>query len=148
MPPAAPAADDAQAAARAAVARLLPPGTYRKFNPVVGSMIVVQLPGETMRCPIQRVVSPDAVVVKIDTVPMAKSHNFRFDTTVGVRRRLQDGRDVWEAQTDRDFLAEQARLVPAKKAVAPAPVVEVVKPKVKKSPKRKRVGKAKKGRAA
>lgn len=107
---------------------MVPPGTYRAFAPKVGEHLVVSLPGETMRVPVTRIVTSDAVLVKIDTTPMAKSHNFRLDDIVGVRRRIRDGRDVWEAQNDRDFLAEQATLVP--------PVAE--KPKVVAKKKAKR----------
>ena len=96
-------------------AHLPVPGAYQAFQPEVGGHIVVQLGGETMRCPVHKVVSDDAVLVKIDSVPMAKTHSFRFEDIVGVRRRVVNARDVWEAQSDRDFLAEQARLAEAAK---------------------------------
>lgn len=136
------------------IADLPRPGAYQTFEPKVGTLLVVQLPGETMRCPVHKIVSPDAVIVKIDSAPMAKSHQFRFDDMVGVRRRIRDGRDIWEAQTDRDFLAEQKRMMAPPKPVVAPPVVEAVKEKpvvkakvaVKKKPAGKRVGKGKKGR--
>lgn len=102
-------------------AKLVRPGTYSAFMPVIDTKLVVNLPGETMRCPVKKIVSPDAVLVTIDSVPMAKSHSFRLNDTVGVRRRLREGRDVWEAQTDRDFLAEQALLVKPVERVAKKP---------------------------
>lgn len=100
------------------------PGRHKAFAPKVDDYMVVQLPGESMRCVVERIVSPDAVIVRIVSVPMAKSHNFRFDQTVGVRRRVINGRDVWEGQNDREFLAEQAR-------INPTPVKEAAKTKAK-----------------
>ena len=133
--------------------RLPRPGAYRKFIPTVGTLVVVALPGETARVPVQKVVDDDTILIKLDTPPMAKTHNFRFNDVIGVRRRVKDGRDIWEAQTDRDFLNEQARLM---KVEEPEPAVEKVavgakapvKPKVKKKPAAKRVGKGAKRRAA
>jgi hypothetical protein len=149
--------------------QLLRPGVYTKYKPVVGSMLVVVLPGETMRVPIQTIIDSDTVIVKIDTVPMSRSHTFRINDHVGVRRRVQDNRDVWEAQKDREFLAEQARLIalsppppaPPKKvqvaAVVPPIVVPPIvvpptksakKPAPRKQAASKRIGKGKKRRAA
>ena len=128
---------EAERATRAAVASLPIPGAYQSFAPKVKDYLVVQLPGETMRVPVTRVISPDAVLVRLDAVPMAKSHNFRFEDTIGVRRRIRNGRDVWEAQNDREFLAEQARLTP------PAPQ-KIVGKKAAAKP----VTRGKKGRSA
>lgn len=86
-----------------------------KFIPQAGttdkpSYLVVQFPGESMRCPVQKVVDEDTVIIRIDSPPISRVHSFRFDEIVGVRRRSTAGRqDVWEAQTERDFLAEQKR---------------------------------------
>ena len=65
---------EAERATRAAVASLPIPGAYQSFAPKVKDYLVVQLPGETMRVPVTRVISPDAVLVRLDAVPMAKSH--------------------------------------------------------------------------
>jgi len=91
------------------VASLPRPGAYRAFVPKVDDKLVVSFPGEQIRVPIKKVVDDDTVLVHVDTVPMSKSHRFEFDKVYGVRRRIRDGRDVWEAQYERDFLAEQER---------------------------------------
>jgi hypothetical protein len=138
-----------QASDEAFVARLPRPGTYAKFKPAIGTHLVVQLPGETLRCPVQTVIDADTVIVKINVVPMAKSHTFRFGETVGVRRRVRNGHDVWEAQTDREFLAEQKRAAPPKPAPQATPKV-AAKATLKPAPKRpaatKRGAKAKRSR--
>ena len=87
------------------------PGTYQRYLPEMGSMLSVQFPGEVIRCTVKKIISPDAVLILVDSVPMAKSHTFEFDKMYGVRRRFQDGKDIWVAQKDDEFLAEQARLV-------------------------------------
>jgi hypothetical protein len=98
-------------AAEEALQAQIIPGTYRKFVPEIGTLLAVQFPGEVIRCPVRKVISPDSVLVFVDSVPMAKSHSFEFEKTYGVRRRVRDERDVWEAQKDQDFLNEQARLL-------------------------------------
>ena len=70
------------------------------------------LPGETMRCQVERVIDVDSVIVEISGMPMSKSHFFRKGDKSGVRRRVENGRDVWEAMDDRDFLAGRSPNVP------------------------------------
>lgn len=107
--------EEAVIAAERAVARQVTPGAYRSFVPKAGDHLVVQLPGERIRCPVERVIDTDTVIFRIDSPPMAKSHQFQFDRNYGARRRLQNGRDFWEAQYEREFLAEQSRIVEAEK---------------------------------
>ena len=102
-----------------ALSKQVIPGVYQRFMPAVGDYLVIQLPGETMRVLVKKIISPDAVLVHLDSVPMAKSHTFEFDKTYGARRRNKDGRDVWEAQKDREFLEEQARIVGAQETPKP-----------------------------
>lgn len=86
-----------------------------KFLPQAGtadkpSYLVVQFPGESMRCPVEKVIDDDTVFIRIASPPISRVHSFRFDEVVGVRRRATVGRqDIWEAQTERDFFAEQKR---------------------------------------
>lgn len=119
------------APARHPTASLPAPGIYQTFVPKEGEHLVVQFPGETIRCPVQKVVGDNAVLVKLDTPPMSRTHNFRHNDILGARRRIVNGRDVWEAQNDRDFLAEQARMTPARK-VAPVEVKKVAEKKTAK----------------
>jgi hypothetical protein len=138
----------AAAAAEAAIKRLPVVGGYRKFIPKIKDFLVISMPGETMRCPVEKVIDQNTVLFRVDSAPMAKAHNFGFDHIYGARRRVRDGRDVWEAQEERDFLREQKRIVEA--AVPPKAVkpVEALKPKVGKKPAAKRVGKGRKRRVA
>jgi hypothetical protein len=115
------------------------PEAGTKENP---KYLIVQFPGESTRCAVERVVDEDTAIIRIISPPISRVHSFRFDEIVGVRRRSVDGRqDVWEAQTERDFLAEQKRKhaaaedrkpKPAPQPKAPAkqvaPVTPVTKP--------------------
>src|SRR6185503_19207394 len=100
-----------QKAAEKALQAQIIPGSYQKFVPEIGTLLSVQFPGEVIRCPVKKVISSDAALIHVDSMPMAKSHTFEYDKTYGVRRRIKDGRDVWEAQKDREFLDEQARIL-------------------------------------
>lgn len=145
-----------------------------KFIPLAGtrekpSYLVVQFPGESMRCPIEKVINDDTVIIRIDSPPMSRIHSFRFDEVVGVRRRVSSRGETWEAQTERDFLAEQKRRhaeqsrpvqqkpvpvpeqkapEPKKAAAKPAPVVPAPAPKktVAKKPPAKKAAKRKAAR--
>ena len=74
------------------------------LRPKVGGHLVVHLPGEIMRCRVEKVIDANNVIIEIDGQPMAKSHHFRKGDVTGARRRRQDGMDVWEALEDRWFL--------------------------------------------
>jgi len=99
----------------------------RQFVPEIGSHLTVQLPGEVMRCRVDQVIDTDTVIVEIDSMPMAKTHLFRIGDKTGARRRSENGRDVWEALSDRDFLAGRSPNVPP----------EPEKPAARAKPKRK-----------
>lgn len=118
-----------------ALSKQIIPGAYQRFTPAVGSYVVVQMPGETMRVLVKKIISDDAILIYVDSVPMAKTHNFGFERTYGARRRSRNGRDVWEPQQDREFLAEQAHMMTAEEA-APKPrkrlPPEALKPAVRK----------------
>lgn len=96
-------------AAEQALSEQLIPGAYKKFIPEFDTVLVVTFPGETIRCPVKKVISTDAVLIHVSTPPMTKGHSFDFDKMYGARRRMRDGRDFWEAQKDQEFLAEQFR---------------------------------------
>lgn len=100
-------------AAERALREQLVPGTYHKFVPNVDTLLAVEFPGEVMRCPVKKVISPDSVLIHVDSVPMTKSHSFDFDKMYGARRRMRDGKDIWVAQKDKEFLEEQARILEA-----------------------------------
>ena len=121
------------------------------FVPTVGtgdkpSYLIVQFPGETMRVPVEKVINDDTVIVRVASPPISRMHSFRFDELVCVRRRLIP-REFWEAQTERDFMAEQKRLSDAAKAAAkPAP--QKAEPATPPEPAKRKVAPAKKPAAA
>lgn len=78
------------------------------FVPEIGGFLIVQFPGEVLRCQVNRVVSPTLCIVEITSVPMAKSHQYRKGDKPGVRMRMEYGKQVWEAVDDRDFLANRS----------------------------------------
>lgn len=90
----------------------------KDFVPEVDSFLTVQLPGEVMRCRVDRVIDDDTVIVEISSVPMSRQHLFRKGDKTGGRRRVENGRDVWEALEDRFFIKGLSPTVPPE----PAPV--------------------------
>lgn len=121
-----------------------------RFVPTLNGFVVVQFPGETMRCPVKKVIDDNTVLVHIDSPPVSRMHTFRFDEIVGVRRRVLNTREFWEAQTERDFLAEQQKLHAAahssrrRPVAAPPPPPPVPKPEPEKAkPKKAKVAKSK-----
>jgi hypothetical protein len=93
-----------------------------RFVPKVDSFLVVLLPGESIRCPVRRVFDEDTVIVEIDRPPISKMHTFAMNDHVGVRRKLDNqGREIWQAQRDREFLAEQRQLTEMARPPAPEP---------------------------
>lgn len=90
----------------------LPPLISGPFVPRAGALLTVQMPGETMRCPIERVIDADTVIVLIDAPPMTRQHFFRKGDKVGVRRVTINGTEVWEALSDRDFVAARSPSLP------------------------------------
>lgn len=77
-------------------------------RPSVGDYLIVELPGERMRCVVDKVIDRDRVIVEIASVPMAKSHTYRKGDMTGARRRREHGLDRWEAIDDRDFIANRS----------------------------------------
>lgn len=82
------------------------------YVPSVGSQLVVRLPGEMMRCLVESVVDDDRVIIAIDAVPMSRSHQYRMGDRTGARRKVEFGKDVWEALDDRDFIANRSPTEP------------------------------------
>lgn len=107
------------------------PGTYQKHIP--SAYLVVDFPGESMRCVVKKNITPDSVLIYVDSMPMIKTHGFEFEKTYGARRRSREGRDIWVAQKDAEFLEEHERTLedelaelPVKKATSPAKVKKKV----------------------
>lgn len=106
------------------------------YAPAVDSNLTVRLPGEFMRCKVVKAVDRNRVVIEISGVPVSKLHVYRKGDVTGARRRVEYGRDVWEALDDRDFLADRS----------PLDVVEP-KPEVKAAPKKRKAVAKKKAKA-
>jgi hypothetical protein len=93
-----------------------------RFTPVVDGFLTVHLPGEVMRCRVDRVIRPNVVIVEIDGVPMSKSHHYRKGDKAGAVRKAEFGREVWVAMDDREFIAHGTP------EMAPEPSVLVKRP--------------------
>ena len=106
------------------------------FVPEVDGFLIVLLPGESMRCPVRKVFDDNTVIVELDKPPISKMHTFAMNDHVGVRRRIDNqGREIWEAQRDRDFLQEQKRITEmARPTPAPPPPQPKAAPHVKVAP--------------
>jgi hypothetical protein len=99
--------------------------------PVVGSMITVRLPGEIMRCRVDRIIDDNRVIIEINSAPMSRSHQYRMGDNTGARRRLEYGQYIWEALDDRDFIANRSPTEPVPQAtVNPLPKAKVPAKKV------------------
>ena len=109
-------------------AALIAAGQRRSaFTPEVDKFLIVTLPGETMRCPVKRVIDDNTVIVQLATPPISRVHSFQFNDVVGVRRRAGLSGDFWEAQREADFLAEQKRLSEASQQSRPDAPKKVVR---------------------
>lgn len=109
-----------------ATKRIMPraPRVAGRYQPSVGSFLTVRLPGELMRCKVLQVADEHRVLIEIDGVPMSKSHQYRTGDRTGARRRIEYGREIWEALDDRDWMANRSPDEPVQ--------VEVEKPKRRK----------------
>jgi len=79
--------------------------------PSEGDIITINLPGEMIRAVVERVSSDDAVVARIDSIPMAKGHLYKKNDIVPARRIVDDflKNEQWEIVSDRELnLAEAA----------------------------------------
>jgi hypothetical protein len=87
----------------------------RDFIPTEGSRITISLPGEMLTAIVERVSSEDAVVVRIDSIPMGKGHMYRKGDILPCRRIVDDllKQEQWEVIPDRvlDAAAAEARLL-------------------------------------
>lgn len=82
------------------------------YVPAVDQMLVVNLPGESIRAPVIKVVDHRTVFVKLDSTPFnpAKSHSYRLNDIVAVRRKNMELGTVWEAVDDRVLYARPAEV--------------------------------------
>ena len=105
-----------------------------KFHPSEDVYIIVQLPSERLRAIIRRVVTDDAVIVELTSIPLARTHNYQRGDYVACRRKDTALGEIWEAVAEHKISIEQV----AKKEEK---AVKAVKPKKKKVAKKKKVKK-------
>ncbi len=84
----------------------------RFFVPSVDQMLTVTFPGEMIRCTVTKLIDHLTCFVKLDATPLnpAKSHGYRKDDVVAVRRKNGDLGEVWEAVDDRVLFARPAEV--------------------------------------
>lgn len=89
--------------------------TMAKYHPQEDSYLIVQLPNERLRAMIRRVVTDDAVIVELTSVPLARTHAYQRGDYVACRRKLTDLGEIWEAVAEQKISLEQV----AEKVAAP-----------------------------
>lgn len=63
----------------------LPQMSHGRYVPEVGNIITVELPGERTRATIERVISDEAVIAKLQTFTTSKEHDYRKGDLVPCR---------------------------------------------------------------
>lgn len=91
------------------------------FQPQVGGWLTVSFPGEILRCRVEQIIDMNRVIIEVSSMPMSRAHQYRLGDKTGARRRVDYGRDLWEALDDRDFLANRS---PAEPPVSEPAVVK------------------------
>jgi hypothetical protein len=82
-----------------------------EYKPVEGAFITISLPGEMTRAKVHRVIADDAILAKIDSIPMGRGHTYKKDDIVPCRRCINDAlrSEQWEVVSERKLdLAERA----------------------------------------
>lgn len=68
-----------------------------KFTPEEDKYLIINLPGERLRAIIRRVVTNDAVIVEVTSIPLAKSHQYKRGDYVACRRDDTEYGESWRA---------------------------------------------------
>ena len=70
-----------------------------RLVPTEGGFLNCQLPNELIRSVVKQVISPNLCIVQLSvSTPMAKTHHYKRDELVPVRRVVGDfGEEVWKA---------------------------------------------------
>lgn len=91
-------------------ARTLPRMSAPHYEPKAGQTITIELPDERTRAVIERVISDEAVIVKLLTFTTSKSHNYRKGDMVPCRFQALDmGVPGWRAISDRELEDAEAK---------------------------------------
>lgn len=88
------------------------------YQPQEDTYLIADLPGERVRAMIRRVVTPDAVIVELTSIPLAKSHSYQRGDYVALRRKATGLGEIWEAVREQKISIEEvaAEVKPAPKA--------------------------------
>ncbi len=88
------------------------------FIPQEGNYLTINLPGETLRAIVEKLVTPDSIIAKIASQPMAKAaHSYKMGDFVACRRQRTMMGEAWEAADERR--PEVKELVKQEKEAAP-----------------------------
>ncbi len=68
------------------------------YEPQVGQMLTVEIPGERIRAPIVRVLDSETVVIEVQTPPMARAGVFRVGDIGIAKRSSSELEDFWFAR--------------------------------------------------
>lgn len=92
------------------------------YDPRVGDMATINLPGEVTRGEIVKVVTPQKIIVKLSTFTTSKDHSYRrFDHVPCQLKKDFAGRLVWEGIPESE-IRESAEREERKRAAAEVPV--------------------------
>lgn len=88
------------------------------YDPRVGDMATINLPGEVTRGEIVKVVTPQSVIVKLTTFTTSKEHNYRrFDHVPCRLKKDFAQRLIWESIPE-DEIRASAERAEAKRAAS------------------------------
>lgn len=101
-----------------------------EYMPEEDGYLIAQLPGERLRAIIRQVVTPDAVIVEITSIPLTKSHTYKRGDYVACRRNKGVGMEEWKA-VEEQRISIQDLVDKEKKAVVRVKKTKKKKKKVK-----------------
>ena len=78
-----------------------------KYYPTEDAYLIVQLPNERLRGIIRRVVTEDAVIVEIMSIPLSRTHTYQRGDYVACRRKDTALGDVWETVAEQRISIEK-----------------------------------------
>lgn len=78
-----------------------------EYIPAEDGYLIASLPGERVRAQIRQVVTKDAVIVELTSIPLAKSHNYKRGDYVACRRTQDDTGNIWKAVEEQKISIEQ-----------------------------------------
>lgn len=78
-------------------------GDDMMFMPNIGDLLVVTMPGETVRVPVMKVIDRDTVFVSFDVQTVSRQHSYRRGDIVPVRRTIGELGESWHAIDERSL---------------------------------------------